>query len=656
MAVELTDAQRRTISALADTFVAAVPSPTGDDPDGFYARTGTEAGAAVAAEIALGSIAPASAAGLLTLIDALSQLGFADAPVADREGVLNAVAASSAEAGQGVLALRTMMLAFSYSMVDETGTNPFWRTIGYPAPGTAPVLPHQVAPEEASGSGAIEADVVVVGSGAGGGVLAAELAAAGRSVVVLEGGDYFDGESAIQLEILAGPSVFYRAGGMTTTAEGNVNLWAGATLGGGTTVNWSNCVRPPASLRRTWSGEHGVSGMDGSEFDEHLDAVLARIGANEDASVYNGPHLRMIDAAQKLGWSHRKAMLNLNGRLVESDRGSLLTFGDRTGAKQGTLRTYLVDAAAKDARIFTRATVTRILVRDGKAAGVLATQTRSDGSTVELTVNAPTVVAACGALETAALLLRSGIGGPAAGQYLHLHPSVLLTGRYDAPQNPWEGPIQSALVDEFADPAGRGEDASGILIEGIASQIGATAATLPWAGAAEHKRRMASMSRMVALVAIVADRGSGRVTIDGGGNAVHHYPADDPRDRAAWYRGLELLARMHEAAGASEIWPLTPAAPTMTWRRGDDLDAAIRSWQQVPLGFGGHYLGSAHQMGGARIGTDPLTSSTKPTGELHDVSGVWIGDTSVFPTALGVNPMVTCMAMARRTATAIIGG
>ena len=655
MAVELTDAQRRVIGALADTYVAAVPPPDGRDPDGFYARTGSQAGAPVAAEMALGRIDPTLAAGLLMLIDALDQMGFADTPVEGREGILNAVAASSPEAGAGVAGLRTMMLAFSYSMVDETGTNPFWRTIGFPAPGTAPALPHQITPEQAADAQPIDADAVVVGSGAGGGVIAAELAAAGKKVIVLEGGDYFDGESALQLEILAAPSVFYRGGGMTTTAEGNVNLWAGATLGGGTTVNWSNCVRPPASLRRTWASQHGVSGVDGAEFDEHLDAVLNRIGANEDASIYNGPHLRMVDAAQKLGWSHRRAMLNLNGRLVESDRGSLLTYGDRTGAKQGTLRTFLVDAVAKDARIFTRTTATRILTRDGRAVGVLASQTRADGSVAQVTINAPIVVAACGALETAALLLRSGIGGPAAGQYLHLHPSILLTGRYDAPQNPWQGPIQSALVDEFADPAAKGEDASGILIECIASQVGATAATLPWNGAAEHKRRMASMSHMAALVAIIADHGSGRITIDGGGNAVHHYPADDPRDQAAWYKGLGLLARMHEAAGASEIWPLTPAAPTMTWRRGDDLDAAIRSWQQVPLGYGGHYLGSAHQMGGARIGTDPLTSVAKPSGELHDVSGVWIGDTSVFPTALGVNPMVTCMAMARRTATNIVG-
>ena len=188
----------------------------------------------------------------------------------------------------------------------------------------------------------------------------------------------------------------------------------------------------------------------------------------------------------------------------------------------------------------------------------------------------------------------------------------------------------------------------------MASQIGATAATLPWLGAAEHKRRMRQVAHMAALVAIVADRGSGTVTIDGKGNAVHYYPVADERDRTAWYQGLDALARIHEAAGADEIWPLTPAAATAGWRRGEDLEAAIAAWQSTPLGFGGHYLGSAHQMGGARMGTDPTTSVAKPTGELHDTAGVWIGDTSAFPTALGVNPMVTCMALARRTATAMV--
>jgi choline dehydrogenase-like flavoprotein len=377
------------------------------------------------------------------------------------------------------------------------------------------------------------------------------------------------------------------------------------------------------------------------------------MGANDEVSIYNGPHLRLTEGAARLGWEHRRAVLNLDPHLIDSPRGSHLTYGDRTGAKQGTLRTFLVDAAAKDARVLVRTTAMRILVRDGRAAGIEARHTAEDGTVTTLQIDAGTVVVACGALETPALLLRSGIGGPAAGQHLHLHPSILLTGLYDEPQNGWEGPIQSALVDEFAYP---GEDESGFLIECVASQVGATAATLPWNGPAEHKRRMAQMGHMVALVAIVGDRGAGSVTLDGAGNAVHHYPIEEPRDRAAWYRGLDALARLHEAAGARELWPLTPTISSLAWRRGEDLDAAIAAWQQIPVGFGGHYLGSAHQMSSARLGTDPTTSVAKPTGELHDVPGVWIGDTSAFPTALGVNPMVTCMALARRTATHILAG
>jgi choline dehydrogenase-like flavoprotein len=650
--VTITDEQRRTLSALVDTFVAAAEPPPGvGDPDGFYARTGSQVGADGAVEFVLAMVDPALAAGLIGLIDALAGLGFAAADPAAREGILSAVAESSPEAGLGVLTLRAVVLSLSYTVIDESGTNPFWSTIGYPAPSSGPGLPHAIQPEKAPADGRLEADIVVIGSGAGGGVIAAQLAAAGRSVVVVEGGGYFDGETALQHEVYAAPTVFYRGGGLTATADGNVNLWAGATLGGGTTVNWSNCVRPPAALRSAWARDHGLTGVDGPEFDEHLDAVLERIGANEAVSVYNGPHRRMLAGADKLGWSNRRAMLNLDGALIESDRGALLTYGDRTGAKQSTLRTFLVDATAHGARVFVRTVASKVLVQDGRAVGVAATHVADDGTTTDLEIRAGTVVVAAGALETPALLLRSGIGGPAAGQHLHLHPSILVTGVYDEPQTPWAGPIQSAIVDEFATASA---ETSSILIESVASQVGATAATLPWTGAADHKRRMARMGHMVSLVAIVGDQGAGSVTIDGDGSAVHLYPVQHPADRAAWYRGLDALARIHEAAGAKEMWPLTPTAPSPTWHAGEDLDAVVAAWRELPLGFGGHYLGSAHQMGSARMGTDPATSVAGPTGELHDVSGVWIGDTSAFPTALGVNPMVTCMALARRTARAML--
>src|ERR1700712_4010130 len=108
------------------------------------------------------------------------------------------------------------------------------------------------------------------------------------------------------------------------------------------------------------------------------------------------------------------------------------------------------------------------------------------------------------------------------------------------------------------------------------------------------------------------------------------------------------MVRLHHAAGAEEIH--VPSPDLEPWRRGDDLEAFVATVQAAPLGFGGIAVFSAHQMGSAHIGTDPETSVTRPTGELHDTPGVWIGDTSAFPTCSGVNPMVSCMSLARRTA------
>jgi choline dehydrogenase-like flavoprotein len=92
------------------------------------------------------------------------------------------------------------------------------------------------------------------------------------------------------------------------------------------------------------------------------------------------------------------------------------------------------------------------------------------------------------------------------------------------------------------------------------------------------------------------------------------------------------------------------------WRRGTDLDGFIAQMEDDPLAAGGRTLFSAHQMGTARMGTDPATSVADPHGQLHDTPGVWIGDTSAFPTASGANPMLTCMALAHRTANALLAG
>jgi choline dehydrogenase-like flavoprotein len=177
-----------------------------------------------------------------------------------------------------------------------------------------------------------------------------------------------------------------------------------------------------------------------------------------------------------------------------------------------------------------------------------------------------------------------------------------------------------------------------------------TAATaLPWKSGAAHKQLMAEASRYATFIAILRDRGFGRVVVDERGEAVPYYPVEDAFDIRHLQRGIRELALLHEAAGAERIIGLAND-DLQTWHRGEDLEKFIDIVAGTPDKFIPQQLFSAHQMGTARMGRDPDTSVAQPSGELHDTRGVYIGDTSAFPTALGVNPMVTCMALAARTA------
>ncbi len=246
--------------------------------------------------------------------------------------------------------------------------------------------------------------------------------------------------------------------------------------------------------------------------------------------------------------------------------------------------------------------------------------------------------------------MRSGIGGPAVGKYLRLHPACNMFGLYAEDQRAWWGPPQSGVMNEFAD----NNEGYGYLVEGSQYYTGLYAYLLSVGrtGSA-HKAVMANLARMNNFLFIIRERGHGQVTIDGAGGAVHHYALTDEVDRANFRDGIATLARMHEAAGAEAIYSPAPGIPD--WRRGDDLEGWIARVQAVPPGAGGIPIGCAHQMGSCRTGTDPRTSVADPFGQLHDVRGVWIGDTSAFPTASGANPMLTCMALAHRTAEEISG-
>lgn len=639
--------QRATLQALVDTFVPAIERD--DDPTGFWATPGSAVFADVGVELYLSTLPAALREGLLQLLDGLDQLGFAHQSVALREITLRTLSASGPEAAMGLDAYRQLSTLMAYSAVDESGSNPLWAGMGYPgAPSPTPPDVAKTLPVlDVAGPTDLAADAVIVGSGSGGGVMAAELAAAGLDVVVVEAGGYFNEADFNQQEMWAWQHLYYRSG-PTPTADGNVTLLAGSSLGGGTTVNWSNSVPPREDVRAAWEHEHGLPGIAGPDFDVHVDAVLDRLGANERCSDHNGPHQRMIEGAERLGWKVRRARLNLDPDRYDPAMAGHTGYGDQTGAKQGSAKTWLTDAAEHGARMLVGTAVERILVDDGRASGVVGTATDLLGTEHEVTVRAPVVVAACGALETPALLLRSGIGGPAVGHHLHVHPTGAIFGTYAEEQHSWWGPVQSAILHEFADC----EDGYGFLVEGTHFHTGLNATALPWTSGEEHKELLSRTAYSATLIHLTQDRGGGQVVIDEQGEAVHRYPLTDELDVRNYRRGMDAVARIHEAAGAHEIACLVPGVDP--WRRGDDLDRWLEELGDIPLGTAGLAAFSAHQMGTARMGADPTTSVADPHGQLHDTPGVWIGDTSAFPTSSGVNPMVTCMSLARRTAHAIV--
>jgi choline dehydrogenase-like flavoprotein len=646
---ELTPVQRDVLRALVDTAVPSLPAPDGEDPHGFWATAGSDVGADQALAQFLGTLPEAGQAGIAQLLDGLAQLGFQHQGRATREGMLGAATALAPEAAVAISTLRAGACMLAHSLVDGQGRNPFWPAYGYPGPRVAPPQdPPYITPYVPADGEVLEADVVVVGSGAGGGTIAGVLASQGRSVVVLEAGGATSERDYRQLEIEASTTMMYR-NGLSLSADGNIGLLAGATLGGGTTINWHNCVRPSAEVRREWAGEHGLADVDSAEFDRHLEAVLARMSANTDCSDFNGPHQRMSEGAGKLGWSMHTAVRNVDPATYDPVAAGYTQFGDPSGSKRGTLTTYLRDAYDHGARILVNTHADQVCVEDGGAGGVAATFTDpATGETRRVQVKAPQVVVACGALETPALLLRSRIGGPAVGKNLYLHPSAGIFGVYPDDQQAWWGPPQAAVMDQFRDLG----DGHGLLVEASHYYTGVFAFQLARRDGRQAKEAMSKLGRMADFLFIIREHAGGQVTIDEQGAAVHTYALTDQRDVAAFHRGLRVLARLHEAAGAEELWfGTTPRV----WKRGEDVDAWVDELESLPIGAGGLFMGSAHQMGSARMGTDPSTSVAGPTGELHDVPGVWIGDTSAFPTPSGANPMLTCMALAHRTAEHISG-
>ncbi len=482
------------------------------------------------------------------------------------------------------------------------------------------------------------ADVVVIGSGAGGAVAAARLAEAGRDVILLERGRAVQASDFSEREHEIGADLFADRG-LRTTDDQAFTLLQGATLGGGTTVNWMLMLRTPDHVLQEWADENGTEGMTAADLGRVFDRVEGETHATlvpDDA--HNPPNRMLIAGARALGWQVESARINARGCV----RAGTCSLGCRYRAKQSALEVYLPRAIAAGARVISDAAVERVVVtaRDtgrGKPPQKRV-HARTQGGGAELLVDAAVVVLAAGAVETPLILQRSGLGGGGVGRFLRLHPTTSVLARMPNETYPLAGAPQTSVCAEFA----RKRDGYGYWIECPALTPGLAAAATSGFGA-EHFTRIGQLSHIAPLIALVRDgvdkvKSSGSVSLGRGGVPRIRYKLA-PDDAQHVRESIAASARIALAGGAVEV--MTVHARPIIARTDADI-AAILSASVAPNDV---TLFSAHVNGTCRIGRDANNAGVMPNGERFGVRGLYVVDGSILPTAPGVNPQETIYAL-----------
>ncbi len=547
----------------------------------------------------------------------------------------------------GLKRLGTLMF---YSLPSPEGPNPIWPVIGYQAPTARPQTDRLLTLTSITGPTTLDADVCIIGSGAGAGVVAAEASAAGKRVLVLEAGPGLQAGDYPHSELLAVRDMY----SILSSKDRSMAIIAGRTLGGATAINWQMSFRPPDRVRDEWAKQTGMSLFTDSSFDRSLDVVTSRVHVTGDESVVNANNAVITRGGQALGY--KLGTIQRNARDCDPTQCGFCVLGCRHGGKQSTLVTFLHDAqgAGRDTRIVANCRADRIVMDNGRAIKVEATLSNDEtGASHPVRVHAKTYVVACGAIQSPPLLLRSGLTHPAIGGSLFLHPSTWVIGIYPDHIGSWEGPPNSVYSDQFATLEGN----YGFMLESIPSHPGSTAFTLPWFGSQHHRRLMQSAGNMATMLVLGRDRQGGRVGISRAGQPVIDYRAGELEQRLL-QRGIVEGTRVQLAAGADKV--LTLHTDRLGWfdRRPTttqaDIDAFCADVGRRPLSGRHSLLFSAHQMGSLPLGTDPQRSACDPEGRLRGAANIFVADSSIFPGASGVNPMITTMGLAHHVAKGIV--
>lgn len=480
-------------------------------------------------------------------------------------------------------------------------------------------------------------DVVIVGSGSGGGVAAKLMSEAGMRVLVVEKGQHYDlaGANYDEREAL---KVMYDKGGLAATDTGELGLVSGSVFGGGSSVNWAACIQTPAAVRNDWATSYGLPYFKTQEFQEDLDYVWKVMGVS--APKQNIQNQLLLEGARRMGYAHGAVAQN-NGGSPDHGCGHDCANGCRSGGKKGGVHSWLIDAANAGTTFVVDCSVRRILFNKARQTTGVLLKT-SDGRKIK--IRTPRVISACGSIQTPALLLRSKIPNARIGSSIYLHPTNYLYAVFPERTHPTDGQILTSVVTEYANltPSGHGVRLETGIMQPIVSTV-----LMQWYGGKQYKANVAKHPHMVGVICIARDRDNGSVKIDADGEPVVHYQTS-AFDQKSIQVGTIAAAECMLAVGAEELIP--SGRGVKPFKRGDDFDAWRKQIEAAPSSA----FGSAHQMASCRMSARPGDGACDPNGAVRGVQGVWCADASVLPSASGVNPMISTMAVACKVSRAVI--
>ncbi|MDH4261789.1 MAG: GMC family oxidoreductase N-terminal domain-containing protein [Spirochaetia bacterium] len=487
------------------------------------------------------------------------------------------------------------------------------------------------------------ADAVVIGSGAGGAVAAAELSAKGLKVILIEEGSFF-GPDKFSPDEYQGLARMYRDGGIISEEEGRVSILQGRTLGGSTTVNWQASLYPENHVTEEWKTNFGLEGYGKKEMSTYIDQVHQRIGVHEvPVSMRNENNNVLFKGARAMSLNPEVLKNNSRG-CVGLGRCSL---GCPINAKQSMSLTYIPDAIANGATVVTNMQAVKIF--DGDEKKVLAEfspdrfESIPSGIFEKMEITARVVIISGGAIESPALILRSGLGNSMVGKHLKIHPTQTIFAKFNREINMFQGIPQSVVISKGL-PANNGY---GFWMEAAPYRLNLTTALVPFYGKEQFKT-MKNYRNFHAGIVLARDGAGSPVNSSVEwkfGKRKIYYKLSDA-DAANMLLGLKTLAEVQTAAGATElILPFRSLTKPFPVRKGQDFSWILSESQENFFA-----VGSAHPQGSIQASADLKTGAVAPNFELYGHKNIFVMDASVFPTALGVNPQITTMAVIMRAA------